>query len=219
MILCINGSPKPDSNLRRMLEAIGNETGLEYTIIDLMKLTIHPCTGCAKCGSTNRCVQKDDMAPLYDKIVNAEALVVGGVTYFAHPNGFTRIFLERMFPLRHRHPQTMNKPVAAIAVGGDEAEQTVQEIAYHLESYFNCNVVGTIFYNSATPPCFICGYGTTCKYGGPARWMAPEEFEAFTKVTPEMFRNFEDSSNVVADCGNLAKQLVEAINTTVKEGS
>ena len=57
------------------------------------------------------------MAPLYDKIVDAEALVVGGVTYFAHPNGFTRTFLERMFPLRHRHPQTLDKPVAAIADG------------------------------------------------------------------------------------------------------
>ena len=107
MILCINGSPKPDSNLRRMLDAIGKETGFDYTIIDLVKLTIQPCTGCAKCGSTNRCVQMDDMAPLYDKIVDAEGLVVGGVTYFAHPNGFTRTFLERMFPLRHRQPQRL----------------------------------------------------------------------------------------------------------------
>ena len=219
MILCINGSPKPNSNLRRMLDAIGKETGLDYTIIDLAKLTIQPCTGCAKCGSTNRCVQKDDMAPLYDKIVDAEALVVGGVTFFAHPNGFTRIFLERMFPLRHRHPQTMNKPVAAIAVGGDEAEQTAQEIAYHLESYFNCNVVGTIFYNSATPPCFICGYGTTCKYGGPARWMPPEKFDAFTEVTPDMFKQYEDSADLVAGCSKLAKQRAETIQTTKKEPS
>ena len=212
MILCINGSPKPDSNLRRMLDAIGKETGLDYTIIDLVKLTIQQCTGCAKCGSTNRCVQKDDMAPLYDKIVDADALVVGGVTYFAHPNGFTRTFLERMFPLRHRQPQTMNKPAAAIAVGGDEAEQTSREIAYHLESYFNCNVVGTIFYNSATPPCFICGYGTTCQFGGPARWMPPEEFHAFTKVTPDMFKQYEDSADVVADCSKLGKQLAAAIS-------
>jgi multimeric flavodoxin WrbA len=195
-----------------MLNAIGKETGLDYTIIDLVKLTIQPCTGCAKCGSTNRCVQKDDMAPLYDKIVDADALVVGGVTYFAHPNGFTRTFLERMFPLRHRQPQTMNKPAAAIAVGGDEAEQTSREIAYHLESYFNCNVVGTIFYNSATPPCFICGYGTTCQFGGPARWMPPEEFEAFTKVTPDMFKQYEDSADVVADCSKLGKQLAAAIS-------
>ena len=219
MILCINGSPKPNSNVRRMLDTIGKETGREYTIVDLARLTIQPCTGCVKCGATNRCVQRDDMAPLYDKIVDAEALIVGGVTYFAHPNGFTRTFLERMFPLRHRHPQTMGKPVIALAVGGDEAEQTAQEIAYHLESYFNCTVVGTLFFNSATPPCFTCGFGTTCKYGGPARWMSSGEFEAFTEVTPDMFKKFEDNADVLADCGKMAKQLVTAINAAGKDPS
>jgi len=157
------------------------------------------------------------MSPLYDRIVNAEALVIGGVTYFAHPNGFTRIFLERMFPLRHRHPQTMDKPFVAVAVGGDEAEQTVKEIAYHAESYFNCRVVGTIFFNSATPPCFICGFGTTCAFGGPARWMSPEEFEAFTEVTPDMFKHFEDSADLLAACSMVAQKLVRTIQETVRE--
>ena len=212
MILCINGSPKPDSNLRRMLDKVGKDTGLEYTIIDLVKLNIQPCTGCAKCGATNRCVLKDDMTPLYDKIVNADALMLGGVTFFAHPNAYTRTFMERMFPLRHRLPQTMGKPAAAIAVGGDEAEQTAQEIAYHLESYFNFEMVGTVFFNSSTPPCFICGFGTTCEYGGPARWMPPEEFEAFTEITPDMFQEFEKYKEVCADCGKLSKKLRTAID-------
>lgn len=211
MILCVNGSPKPNSNLRRILDKIGKDTGLDYTIIDLVKLQIRPCIGCAECAKDNRCVQKDDMIPLYDEIVNADALVVGGVTYFAHPNAFTRTFMERMFPLRHRHPQTMGKPAAAITVGGDEAEQTAQEIAYHLKSYFNFKMVGTLFFNSATPPCFICGYGTTCKYGGPARWMPPEEFEAFTEITPDMFQRFEDKSDVCTACEKLSEELRTAI--------
>ena len=49
MILLVN-ELEPDSNLRRMLEKIGKDTGLDYKIIDLMKLTINPCTGCVKCG-------------------------------------------------------------------------------------------------------------------------------------------------------------------------
>ncbi|MBW1839148.1 MAG: NAD(P)H-dependent oxidoreductase [Deltaproteobacteria bacterium] len=211
MILCVNGSPVPNSNLRRMLDKIGKDTGLEYTVIDLVKLNIRPCTGCAKCAEDNRCIQKDDMIPLYDQIVNADALVVGGVTYFAHPNALTRTFMERMFPLRHRHPQTMGKPAAAVAVGGDEAEQTAQEIAYHLESYFNCKMVDTLFFNSATPPCFVCGYGTTCEYGGPARWMPPEEFETFTEITPDMFQKFEDYADVLAACERLSKDLQTAV--------
>lgn len=207
MLVLVNGSPKPNSNLRRMLDKIGKDSGLSYRIIDLVKLNIRPCIGCVKCARDNRCVQIDDMAPLYDQIVNADALVIGGVTYFAHPNALTRTFMERLFPLRHLHPQTMGKPGAAIAVGGDEAEQSAEEIAYHLESYFNFKPVGTVFFNSATPPCFICGYGTTCKYGGPARWMTPQEFEAFSEVTPEMFKRFEDDPEVVAACERLSKEL------------
>jgi hypothetical protein len=113
----------------------------------------------------------------------------------------------------------MGKPVIAVAVGGDEAEQTAQEIAYHLESYFNCTVIGILFFNSATPPCFICGFGTTCKYGGPARWMPPEEFDAFSEVTPDMFKQFEDNPDLLADCSKIAVQLVTAIHAVRKDPS
>jgi multimeric flavodoxin WrbA len=216
MILAINGSPKPQGNLERMLDKIARDTGYDYEMVHLAKLDIKPCIGCVKCADTRRCVQKDDMAPLYDKIVNTDTLIVGGVVYFGHPNAFTRTFLERMFPLRHVEPQTMGKLAAAVCVGGDEAEQSVREIAYHLESYFNYKIVGSVFFNSATPPCFICGYGTTCQYGGPARWMTPEEFENFTEITPDMFQNFEDHPEVVKACALLSQELKGAITSLPK---
>ncbi len=211
MILAVQGSPKPNSNLQRMVERIAKGTGRKYEMVNLAKLHIRPCIGCVKCAKTNRCIQADDMAPLYDKIVAADALILGGVTYFAHPNAITRLFMERMYPLRHLEPQTAEKPAVAVAVGGDEAEQVVREIAYHLESYFNFQIVGSVFYNSATPPCFICGFGTKCKYGGPARWMTPEEFAKFDKITPDMFKNFEDDPAATAACDRMAADLKKAI--------
>jgi multimeric flavodoxin WrbA len=211
MILAINGSPKPKGNLQRMVEKIARDTGQDYEMVNLAKLNIRPCLGCVKCADTYRCIQPDDMAPLYDKIIAADALIVGAVVYFAHPNAFTRIFLERLFPLRHKEPQTMGKLAAAVCVGGDEAEQSVREVAYHLESYFNYKIVGSVFFNSATPPCFICGYGTTCQYGGPARWMTPEDFADFNEIKPEMFQNFEDHSEVVSACELLSQELKLAI--------
>jgi multimeric flavodoxin WrbA len=194
-----------------MLEKIATDTGHDYEMVDLAKLKINPCVGCVKCAENQRCIQPDSMAPLYNKIEAADALIVGGVVYFGHPNAFTHTFLERMFPLRHRHPTTIGKLAAAVCVGGDEAEAGVREISYHLGSYFNYNVVGSVFFNSATPPCFICGYGTTCKYGGPARWMTAEEFENFTEITPDMSQKFEDHPEVVAACKQLSRSLQEAI--------
>jgi multimeric flavodoxin WrbA len=211
MILAVNGSPKPGGNLQRLVEKIARDTGCDYEMVNLAKLNIRPCLGCVKCADTNRCIQPDDMAPLYDKIVAADALIVGAVVYFAHPNAFTRTFLERLFPLRHKEPQTMGKLGVTVCVGGNEAEQSVREVTYHLESYFNYKIVGSLFFNSATPPCFICGYGTTCQYGGPARWMTPEEFAAFNEITPEMFQNFEDHPEVVSACQQISQDLKLAI--------
>jgi hypothetical protein len=92
-------------------------------------------------------------------------------------------------------------------VGGNEAEPAAAEIKYRLESYFCYRPVDAVCFNSGTPPCFICGYGTTCQYGGPARWMTPEEFAAFTEIKPDMFQNFEDHPEVVKACEALSRKL------------
>ena len=214
MILLINGSPKPHGNLHRMLEKVVRDTGEDYEMIHLARLRINPCAGCVKCADTNRCIQPDDMAPLYDKIATADALVVGSPVYFGHANAFTHTFLERLFALRHVRMLTQGKPAAVVSVGGHEAEQVSRDISHRLESYFECRVVGSVFFNSATPPCFICGYGNTCRYGGPARWLAPEEFKNL-KITPEMFQRFEDHPEVVMACEALSGELKMALASLI----
>ncbi len=213
MLLVINGSPKPHGNLLRLLEKVAEDTGKDYEIIHLAKLKINPCLGCVKCADTNRCIQPDDMAPLYDKILSADALIVGSVVYFAKANAFTHTFLERLFPLRHVKMLTMGKIAAVVGVGSNGAERCVNEVVFHLENYFNYKIVGSVFFNSATPPCFSCVYGTTCLYGAPARYMmTPEEFENFSEITPEMFQHFEDHPKIMAACERLSKDLAQAIS-------
>ncbi len=217
MILAVQGSPKPNSNLRRMVEKIAKDTGYEYELIDLVKLKISPCLGCVKCAEKNRCIQNDDMSPLYDQLEAADALILGGVTYFSSPNGFTQNFMERMFPLRHHRPTTMGKPSLAVSVGGSDPRITAEKIAYHLENFFNFNNVGYVYFKSDNPPCFICGYGTECQFGGPAMWWSKEEFERFTQVNDDMFKNFEQSSEAVYACEIMAKTLKETIESGPKE--
>ncbi len=207
MILVINGSAKPHGNLHRMVEKVAGDTGHDYEMVHLARLNIKPCIGCVKCAETNRCVQRDDMAPLYDKVLAADALIVGSVVYFGKANAITHTFLERMFPLRHVKMLTAEKLAAVVTVGGHEAEQVTKDVVHHLDHYFRYQVVGSVSFNSATPPCFICGFGTTCQYGGPATWMKPEEFENFTEITPEMFQNFEDHQEVVKACNLLSQEL------------
>ena len=213
MILVINGSAKPHGNLHRMVEKVARDTGYDYEMVHLARLNIKPCIGCVKCAETNRCVQRDDMAPLYEKIRAADALIVGPVVYFGKANAITHTFLERMFSLRHVKMLTANKLAAVVTVGGYEAEQVTQSVIHHLDHYFKYQVVGSVSFNSATPPCFICGFGTTCQYGGPATSMKPEEFASFTEITPEMSQNFEDHPALVAACEQLSRELTQAIST------
>jgi len=207
MIIGISGSPQLEGNLDRLVKTLMNRLSGEGRFIRLSELNIRPCLGCVKCASSNRCIQRDDMTPLYDQIVGADLLILGGVNYFDHPNAFTRTFMERLYCLRHLEPQTKDKLAIVVAVGGSAAtEQVAQEMEYHLTSYFNYRVVGKLWWVSATPPCFTCGYGTTCQYGGPARWMTKEEFEAFTEIRPEMFRRFEDDPDFMRSLEELIQQ-------------
>lgn len=214
MILVVNGSPQPRGNLHRMLEQVARDTGREYDLVHLARLDIKPCLGCVQCAPTNVCIQQDDMLPLYERIIAAETLVVGTAVYFGHMNAMTHTFLERLYPLRHRQPKTMGKLAAAMSVGGMEAERGVQEIAEFLEKYFYCRMVGAVSFNSATPPCFTCGFGAICQYGAPAMMMGPEALTQF-KITPEMFQRFEDHPDVVAACQALSRDLAAAMKSRV----
>ena len=211
MILVVNGSPQREGNVHRMLRFIAEGTGRDTEYVHLSTLDISPCRACLGCADARRCVISDGMSGLYDKIEECDGLIIGAPTYFRHVNGFTHTFLERMFPLRHVAPETIGKPAVAVAVGDNNAAVAYDEIAYHLEHSFYIDVVATAGYNSAVPPCYICGYGTECVYGGPARHMSPEEFENFTEITPDMFRRFEDDPDVVAACECAAERLRAAI--------
>jgi multimeric flavodoxin WrbA len=212
MILVVNGSPQPQGNLHRMLDQIARGAGKPYEMVRLADLTIMPCKGCVECAPTNVCVQPDDMAPLYERIVTADALIVGGAVYFGRLNALTHTFLERLYPLRHRLPRTMGKLAAGVCVGAMDAENGVREINEFLEKYFYYRMVGSVYFNSVTPPCFVCGFGDACQYGAPAMMMSPEEFARF-KVTPELFRRFEDFPEVVAACDFLSRDLAAAIDS------
>lgn len=107
---------------------------------------------------------------------------------------------------------------AVVSVGGHEAEQCNREILHHFTYYFRCTMVGSVFFNSKTHPCLTCGHGTTCRYGGPARWMSPEEFENFNEITPDMFQKFEDHPEVVMAWEALSAELKTGIASLLQTG-
>lgn len=122
-ILLINGSPRKKGNTSSLLEEMGrtldlvddakpavgrhnnrgnrNDRHPGVQIIHLDSLRIAPCKGCLWCqGSDKRlCVRKDDMGPIYKKLLSCEALVLGSPVYWDGVTAQLKIFIDRLFAL------------------------------------------------------------------------------------------------------------------------
>ena len=94
------GSPRKKGNTTTIVNEVlrgAQEAGAETKVFNLNQLSIRGCQGCYKCQTPEgKCVQKDDMAPLYDEIYCADAIVIGTPIYWFQVTGQTKTFIDRL---------------------------------------------------------------------------------------------------------------------------
>ncbi len=117
-ILGVSGSPIENSNTDRALKIALAATGVKTELYKLSDYTIAPCTACLGCRETNVCVQEDDGIMLAEKAYKADALIIAGFTPYSTIDSRTKIFIERLYPLHHRHGLMSGKPGGAIVTCG-----------------------------------------------------------------------------------------------------
>lgn len=71
--------------------------GIEAERIYLSDCQFTACTGCEGCRDSFRCIKKDDMQGIYDKLEEADGIVLGSPTYFYNVSSLTKAFLERLY--------------------------------------------------------------------------------------------------------------------------
>ena len=117
-IIGICGSPRKGNTeflLREALKA-ARKKGAETELILLRKKKIKFCKGCDDiCSKTHRCVIRDDMDEIYEKIKSANVLIIGTPTYFDNVSGIMKNFIDRTDPLCG---QIKNKNVGLVITGG-----------------------------------------------------------------------------------------------------
>ena len=73
------------------------ELGVETEIIRAMSLKVLPCTGCNACNKTGKCVLKDDVDWILEKVcLEDAALILSVPCYHIRPNGYFLCIHERM---------------------------------------------------------------------------------------------------------------------------
>ncbi len=204
-ILGITGSTRSEkeSGVNTLVQTVLENTGYEYERISLKGKNIFGCIACLGCVKDNVCKVEDDLAELRDKVVDADAYVIGAPNYYSTLNATTHAFLERWFQFRHQEGDILwGKLGVAVGVGGTSGQFPADEI----EKFFAYNFIETVakVTGQGAASCFSCGYGETCKVGVP--YMLYGEG---IKITEDMIPNVTKQSEVMqaaADAGKLLGQ-------------
>jgi multimeric flavodoxin WrbA len=200
-VLGISGSPRKDQSTDQLVQAVLAGVGLETEFVSLAGQRIGPCIACLGCVRDNVCKVEDDMRELRQKIVEANAYVIGGANYFSLLNGLTHCFLERFYQFRHQEGKAVaGKLGVAVGVGGSSGDLVVENI----KTFFQYNQIECIGTVSAQGPacCFICGYGETCKVGAIHMFFGPG-----TKITPEITPSLSKQPAKLEDAKALGQLL------------
>ena len=106
-VMAFNGSPRKKWNTATLLEKAlegASSKGAETELIHLYDLNYKGCISCFSCKmkdgkSYGRCAVGDDLAPIFEKVLDAQALLFGSPIYLGTATGQMRSFLERLvFP-------------------------------------------------------------------------------------------------------------------------
>ena len=101
--ILLNASPRKDWNTAQMLKAAeegAKAAGAETEYIDLYDLNFTGCRSCLKCKlkdiNRNKCYWEDDLSPLIERILDADALIIGTPIYVGEPTAHFRALFERL---------------------------------------------------------------------------------------------------------------------------
>ncbi|XMB66688.1 flavodoxin family protein [Mycoplasmatota bacterium zrk1] len=206
-IIGFSGSTVKSGVVEKALVHVLEATGHEWELIRLNNLDIKQCIGCVGCAYTNRCVLKDDINEILDKIESADAILIGGLARFGKLNALTKMFLERLFPFFYNNV-LKNKIVATVA-GGLFDQSSISEELSSVFQAFKMNDVGTLLIGG-NASCYKCGKGETCLNSA-----FRVKFSNDAKITNDVFYIFEEDKKSMLEADRLALKIDEAIKMII----
>lgn len=97
-VLGINSSARKDGNTAILMEKVFeilNKEGIETEMIQLSGMIIEPCKACWACGGKKNCVQKEPFQDIFEKMIQADGIILGSPVYAANISANMQALLER----------------------------------------------------------------------------------------------------------------------------
>jgi multimeric flavodoxin WrbA len=213
-VLAINGSPRKKWNtatlLQKSLEGAASQ-GAETELIHLYDLDFKGCVSCFACktvgsASYGRCAHKDALTPIFEKLAETDALILGSPVYFGSVTGEMQSFLERLqFPfLSYTDPPSSLFPekirtgfIYTMNVDENIARQFGVTARIDLNEFF----LKLVFGNSESLCSFdTCQFADYSKIFAP-RWDAEKKAKRKAEVFPEDCRRAYELGKRLASNG------------------
>lgn len=153
-VVAFNGSPRKDGNtellLRKVLEPI-EEAGIETELVQVGGKQFSGCKACYACfqKKTKRCANdEDELNQWIEKILEADAIVVGSPTYFAGPSAETTAFLDRVGLVACANDAMLSGKIGAAVVAVRRGGAgSVQDAINHMFLMTRMIVPGSTYWN------------------------------------------------------------------------
>lgn len=111
-VIGINASPRKKGNTATLVGTVlraAEQKGAEVRLVNLRELQMNPCIHCDGCKKElGTCVQKDDLSPLLQDLMAADAIVLGTPVYWWHLPAQTKMLTDRFYCyfLEDTNPET-----------------------------------------------------------------------------------------------------------------
>jgi multimeric flavodoxin WrbA len=151
-VLAINGSARKDGNTAILINTVLKElniAGIETEMIQLAGNVIEPCKACWACGGQGNCVHRNDsFREVFEKMKEADGILLGSPVYSANVSANMQALLERAAVVADMNQglftHKVGAAVAAVRRGG--AMQAVDTMNHFFLNH-EMIVVGSTYWN------------------------------------------------------------------------
>lgn len=121
--LVLFGAARPKGHTKQMVDLFLEHLEGEVEIIDAYRTDVKPCMDCRYCWKTKACAIKDGMQDIYQKVEEADNILLASPMYFHSITGRLKTLIDRLQVywaghVRQDMPEHNIKHGAILMVGG-----------------------------------------------------------------------------------------------------
>jgi len=152
-VVALNGSPRKRGNTFHCIKTVFEELmkeGIKTELLQLGGANIHGCRACFACykKKNKRCVQRDNFNAFFNKMLDAEGIIIGSPTYFSNVSTEVKAFIDRAGLVAIANDRILRRKVGAAVVAVRRAGAT--HVYSSINYFFGINhmiIPGSSYWN------------------------------------------------------------------------